>query len=78
MLDADWHWFRFEYQARASIHAHGCAKLKYYPNIPLLQAQAAQEDIQFFYQGNIDHAQDAEKQIVKLAKNKLISILNSI
>lgn len=27
-LDADWHWYRFEYQARGSTHAHGCAKLK--------------------------------------------------
>ena len=25
VLDADWHWFWFEYQARGSIHAHGCA-----------------------------------------------------
>ena len=27
-LDADWHWYRLEYQARGSIHAHGYAKLK--------------------------------------------------
>ncbi len=27
-LDADWHWYRLEYQARGSTHAHGCAKLK--------------------------------------------------
>ena len=28
-LDADWHWYRLEYQARGSIrHVHGCAKLK--------------------------------------------------
>ena len=27
-LDAEWHWYRFEYQARGSIHCHGVAKLK--------------------------------------------------
>ena len=27
-LDADWHWYRLEYQARGSTHAHGCDKLK--------------------------------------------------
>jgi len=27
-LDAGWHWYRFEYQARGSIHCHGVAKLK--------------------------------------------------
>ena len=28
VLDADWYWLRYEYQARGSTHAHGCAKLK--------------------------------------------------
>jgi hypothetical protein len=28
ILDAEWHWHRFEYQARGSIHCHRCAKLK--------------------------------------------------
>ena len=32
-LDADWHWCCYEYQARGSTHAHGCAKLK---NDPVL------------------------------------------
>ncbi len=27
-LDAEWHWYRFEYQACGSTHAYGCAKLK--------------------------------------------------
>ena len=26
-LDAKWHWFRYEYQGRGSIHCHGTAKL---------------------------------------------------
>ena len=32
-LRADWHWYRFEYQARGSTHAHGCAKLSNDPGI---------------------------------------------
>ena len=32
-LDAEWHWYRFEYQARGSIHAHGCATLKNDPGL---------------------------------------------
>lgn len=27
-LGAEWHWYRFEYQARGSTHTHGCTKLK--------------------------------------------------
>ena len=67
-----------------SIHAHGCAELKNNLNILLLRAQtaqgwfytekASQEDVEFFYQRDIDHGQDVEKQIVWLAKNKLLSI----
>ena len=36
VLDAEWFWYRFEYQARGSIHAHGWAKLKNDPDIRLL------------------------------------------
>lgn len=32
-LRAEWHWYHFEYQARGSTHAHGCAKLKNDPGI---------------------------------------------
>lgn len=31
--DASWHWYRFEYQSRGSIHCHGLAKLKNDPNL---------------------------------------------
>ena len=27
-LDTEWKWLRFEWQARGSIHANGCAKLR--------------------------------------------------
>ena len=26
-MDAEWHWYRLEYQSRGSTHAHSCAKL---------------------------------------------------
>ena len=32
-LDAEWHWYRFEYQARGSVHCHGIAKLKSDPGL---------------------------------------------
>ena len=32
-LDAKWHWYRFEYQGRGSIHCHGIAKLKNDPDL---------------------------------------------
>ena len=32
-LDTEWYWFRYEYQARGSTHAHGCAKLKNDPGL---------------------------------------------
>ena len=32
-LDAEWHWYRFEYQHRGSIHCHGTAKLKNDPDL---------------------------------------------
>ena len=38
---AEWYWYRFEYQARGSTHAHGCAKLKNDPGIFSLVQKAA-------------------------------------
>ena len=32
-LDAKWHWYRFEYQSRGSIHCHGVAKLSNDPGL---------------------------------------------
>jgi hypothetical protein len=40
-LDAQWHWYRLEYQARGSTHAHGCVKLKNDPGICTLVTKAA-------------------------------------
>ena len=32
-LKAEWHWYRYEYQARGSIHCHGTAKLRTDPGL---------------------------------------------
>ena len=40
-LCAEWHWYRLEYQARGSTHAHSCAKLKNDPGICSLVQKAA-------------------------------------
>ena len=32
-VDAKWHWFRYEYQGRGSIHCHGTAKLSNDPGL---------------------------------------------
>ena len=40
-LDTEWHWCRYEYQARGSTHAHGCAKLKNDPGLCTLVEKAA-------------------------------------
>ena len=32
-LDAEWHWYRYEYHHRGSIHCHGTAKLKNDPGL---------------------------------------------
>ena len=42
VMDAKWKWLRFEWQARGSIHAHGCAKLSNDPGLCSLVKTAAQ------------------------------------
>ena len=32
-LSAEWHWYRYEFQTRGSIHCHGMAKLKNDPGL---------------------------------------------
>ncbi|CAB3979153.1 Hypothetical predicted protein [Paramuricea clavata] len=39
-LNAEWHWYRFEHQARGSIHCHGVAKLKNDPGLCKLSETA--------------------------------------
>ena len=40
-LGAEWHWYRFEYQAHGSTHAHGCAKLRNDPGLCKMVEKAA-------------------------------------
>ena len=42
VLDAQYYWYRIEYQARGSAHAHGCARLKNDPGICSLVRLAAE------------------------------------
>lgn len=32
-LDAEWHWYRYEFKTRTSIHGHGATKLKSDPGL---------------------------------------------
>ena len=72
--DAEWYWYRFEYQARGSIHAHGCAKLKNDPDLRLLGDRVCEafkennlpnndiepDKCEFSYQEVIQQGEDAE------------------
>ena len=40
-LGAKWHWYHYEYQARGSTHAHGCAKLYNDPGLHTLIQKCA-------------------------------------
>ena len=75
VLDAEWYWYQFEYQARGSIHAHGCAKLKNDPDMRLLRNRVrlaflenettrhemSPDDFEFFYQEIVQEGKDAKK-----------------
>ena len=76
MLDADWHWFQFEYQTTGSIHAHGCAMLKNDPDIPrlkpcaakawsLLETQLDMANFEFSPQPAIDDGKEPERQVLR-------------
>ncbi|CAB4005609.1 ATP-dependent DNA helicase PIF1-like [Paramuricea clavata] len=75
VLDAEWYWYRFEYQARGSIHCHGCEKLKNDPDIRELRNKAcvaflegettryemSPDDFEFLCGDVIRQGEDAEK-----------------
>ncbi|XP_028418913.1 uncharacterized protein LOC114544479 [Dendronephthya gigantea] len=78
VLGAEWFWYRFEYQARGSIHAHGCAKLKNDPDIRLLRKRACQavlekekenemspDDFEFSCQDIVREGEDAERKLIR-------------
>jgi hypothetical protein len=39
-MNAEWHWYRYEFQARGSIHCHGAATLKSDPGLCRLTERA--------------------------------------
>ena len=52
-LGAKWHWFRYEYQGRGSIHCHGTAKLSNDPGL----CQLTQTALKGFLDNDIDNDQ---------------------
>ena len=73
-LGAEWHWYRYEYQARGSTHAHGCAKLHNDPGLcTLIEKAAAAWAITEEQQGNSSgncsaspqHASDERDRIIR-------------
>jgi hypothetical protein len=77
--DAEWHWCRFEYQAKGSIHCHGCAKLKNDLDIrkllnkawfPFLESETTMyemspDDFEFLCEDVIRQGEDAEKLLIQ-------------
>lgn len=57
-LDAKWHWYRFEYQARGSIHCHGTAKLNNDPGLCELTKTALKGFLAQKYKDEHDSKQD--------------------
>ena len=73
-LDAEWHWYRYEYQARGSTHAHGCTKLKNDPDICGLVKKASaawlienSNEIQIEDEESIEHIVQEGKMAKKAA-----------
>ena len=49
---AEWYWYRFEYQARGNAHIHGIVRLKYAPNLMelvqiILDAEKAKFELEY-------------------------------
>ena len=56
-LDAEWHWYRYEYQARGSIHCHGVAKLENDPGLCQLSETALNG---YLAQKSIDEGEETD------------------
>ena len=81
-LCAEWHWYRLEYQARGSTHAHGCVKLTNDPGIcALVQKAAAAWEMRETLSGadptsEVIHEGDAAKEKVLKYCDWLVTTLN--
>ena len=60
-FDAKWHWYRFEYQGRGSIHCHGVAKLNNDPGLCTLSETAVKG---YLAELSIDKAHKADTPIL--------------
>jgi len=83
-LGASWHWYRFEYASRSTIHYHGLAKLMSDPGLVDLTKIALQGFLAKDQNSNISdtddiivNGQQAEKAICKYV-DALLSTVNSI
>ena len=63
-LHAEWHWYRYEYQARGSVHCHGIAKLKNDPGICYLAETAL---------AGFKEQKRLDEQLISHANNQVIS-----
>ena len=68
-LDAEWHWYRFEYQARGSIHRHGVAKLKNDPGLCQLSETALKDLKGYLAEVSLEKAEQSD--ILELNKQIL-------
>ena len=68
-LDAEWHWYRFEYQARGSIHCHGVAKLKNDPGLCQLSETALKDLKGYLAEVSLEKAEQSD--ILELNKQIL-------
>ena len=59
-LNAEWHWYRYEFQARGSIHCHGTAKLKSDPGLCSLTQIALKSFVSEKQQKNSETICDSE------------------
>ena len=78
-LDAEWHWCRYEYQARRSTHAHSCAKLKNNPGLTTLVEKAAVGWLASnMHQGETDVDDDVDQRVKEgeLAKAGALEYVN--
>ena len=64
-LGAEWHWYRYEFQARGSIHCHGTAKLNSDPGLCTLTDVALKG---FLAEQNIISNPEAKELLIKNGK----------
>ena len=72
LLKSSWHWYRYEFQHRGSVHLHGLAKLQYAPDLQKLidEMLSAKEKIELNTENEYEEnqkLQNAEKHLCNFA-----------